>query len=71
MGKRGPQPLDGSNEDLAAYVPTPVEIAEGCRRIQAHWSSTERRMRAGKPRFDERMGVTEIAWLGTLDGDGT
>lgn len=34
-----------SETDTAHYLPTPEEIAEGCRLIQAEWSEAERRKR--------------------------
>lgn len=61
---------DGSKDDLAAYVPTPDEIREGCERIQATWTETQKRSRQTGTRLFDQMTVTEIGWIGTLDGNG-
>lgn len=34
-----------SEPETAYYLPTPEEIAEGCRLIQAEWTEAERRRR--------------------------
>ena len=57
-------------EDVAAYLPTPEEIQAGCEAIQGHWSPREERTRAGRPRFDDRLEVVVVPFLGVFEGDG-
>jgi hypothetical protein len=41
-----------TSQDHHQEGPSRREIADGCREIQERWSDTERRKRAGMPRFE-------------------